>query len=308
MLQPGDKVGSYEVEALIADGATAHVYRVRHPESGVLRALKHLRLAGSEVREAMIREAALQSSLRHPNIVHVHEVLELDGDPALIMDLVSGPTLEDHLARGHLPIDEAEALFGGIAAAVGYAHSRGVLHLDLKPSNILLEETPDGLLPRVSDFGVGAALGAPDGGGMGTPAYAAPERIRGGSKVDSRADIFSLGCILYELVVGRRAFTGTDALVVLDEVVSVRYTPAEHLRPGLPRRVLDAIQAPLQSDPIRRAPNIDTLIAILAGDEEAAARTAAQDQWAWARGSGSLWALVVFGLLLVAVAVYYASS
>lgn len=307
MLQTGQSVGPWEVEELLAHGSMAQVYRVRHREKGTQAALKHLPLAGAEVREALHREATLQSRLRHRNVVTVHQVIEVEGDPAILMELVGGTTLEDYLARGQPTLDEAEALFGGIAAGVAHAHAHRVVHLDLKPSNVLLAESSEGWVPKVADFGVSTALGAPDGGGMGSPAYAAPERIRGGSRVDARADVFSLGCLLYELCTGRRAFTGTDALVVLDEVVSVRYTPAQQLRPDLPERFVAAIEACLVSDPARRAASPGEVMAILAGDQAATARTGRADQWASLRERAAPLLAAGFALLLLLIALYYSA-
>jgi serine/threonine protein kinase len=139
MLEPGQTHDRYSVEAMIGRGGMAVVYRVRHTSLGSHHALKVLTLGGPGVRERLMQEGRLQAQLRHPNIVAVTDVLEVGGNPALVLELVDGPTLDGWLdANPRPPLDIAEAMFRGVVNAVHAAHARGLVHRDLKPANVLL--------------------------------------------------------------------------------------------------------------------------------------------------------------------------
>ena len=184
MLSPGDKVERYRVEALVGEGGMAVVYRVRHETLGSLHALKVLTFTSSRIRSRIVLEGRIQAQLRHPNIVPVTDVLEVNGSPALVMAYVEGPTLEEWI-HGNSPVvlDQAEKLFDGIVAGIAEAHANHLVHRDLKPANVLLADTSRGLVPRITDFGIAKALAPVSDSGdqtrsgvaMGTPAYMAPE-------------------------------------------------------------------------------------------------------------------------------------
>jgi hypothetical protein len=155
--------------------------------------------------------------LDHPGVVRVLDVIELEGHPALVLELIpGGRTLADRLAEGPLRDDEVDAIAEALFDAVASAHAHGLVHRDLKPANILL----DAGRPRIADFGLAKALGelgsvaTATGALLGTPAYMAPEQVQDPRSVDARADLFSLGAILYELLAGKRAFPGapTEAM------------------------------------------------------------------------------------------------
>jgi eukaryotic-like serine/threonine-protein kinase len=176
------------------------------------------------------REARILASLNHPHIAHIHGVEESGGVRALVMELVEGETLAEKIARGPLPLDEALPIAQHIAQALEAAHEQAIVHRDLKPANIKV--TPDGTV-KVLDFGLSKAVGPSDGAAsatvtavdtragliLGTAAYMAPEQAKG-KPADRRADIWALGCVLFEMITGQRAFAGetlSDALVRIIE-------------------------------------------------------------------------------------------
>ena len=223
-------------------------------------------------------EGRAQSRLRHPNIVSVTDVVQADGFPALVMEYIDGPSLAEHLRRGLLPTDEVDHLALGILRGVGAAHRQGVIHRDLKPANILLDTLEGKWVPRVADFGLAKTVSGSTtssasltrtGALMGTPAYMAPEQIRDAKGVDHRADIWSLGVILYELVTGALPFRGQDTMELLNAVTSGNYPPPSRRNPELPARMEQAIRAALVPDPGLRVASVDELLALWTGAEAA---------------------------------------
>ncbi len=278
MLEPGTVVGSYRVEAHVATGGMGEVYRVVHVERGTSHALKYLPLMSSRIRKRLLREAEVMMRLSHPNVVNLTEVLDVEGDPGIIMEYIDGPTLSRWL-RTHRPtIEEAEQLFKGILAGVGHAHRKGMVHRDLKPSNILLARTADGIVPKVADFGIAKASDTGStrekltrtGHSLGSPAYMAPEQILDAHNVDARADLFSLGCLLYEMACGERAFKGKDTLEVLNAVSQGHYVPPDQVVPDLPPRIGVAILQCLAQDRERRVQTCEALVALLESGDDAA--------------------------------------
>jgi serine/threonine-protein kinase len=274
VLKPGDTLDRFTVEALLGEGGMAAVYRLRHNTLGSAHALKLLRVRGDEIRQRMDVEGRIQASLRHPNIVAVHDVLVVGGQAGLVMELVDGPSLEDWLV-GHEPsIEEALGLFRGIVAGVARAHREGLVHRDLKPGNVLLAPADGGLfVPKVTDFGLAKVLGqgmsqTRTGVALGTPQYMAPEQVRNAKDVDRRADVFALGCILYHLVVGARPFDGPDIVEIYAAICSARYRAPDAARPGLPPRVVEVIRCCLELDREARYPDGDALSAALYGPGE----------------------------------------
>jgi serine/threonine protein kinase len=242
---PGARIGPYKVTSLLGEGGMGKVWRARHSALKRDDALKVLPddLASDADRLARFqREAQLLASLNHPNIAHVYGLEQADGVNALVMELVEGATLADRLGPGPLPLDDALPIARQIAEALDAAHEQGIVHRDLKPANIKLR--PDGTV-KVLDFGLAKLTAFDDAAGpaagplrhlsnsptitspammtrvgvmLGTAAYMSPEQARGRA-VDKRADVWAFGCVLFEMISGRRAFDGDDVTETLAAVV-----------------------------------------------------------------------------------------
>ncbi|MEO0603365.1 MAG: protein kinase, partial [Myxococcota bacterium] len=215
-IRPGSQLDRYEAVRRLGRGSTADVWEVRDVQLGSRHALKVLRRVSASLRRRLLNEGTAQASLHHPNLVPVRTVLEVDGLPALLMPLVTGPSLGRQLKRGRLRPRDALALFFGIVEGVAFAHARGFVHRDLKPDNVLLDPRFGVAIPRVTDFGLvkEVAIELPEDRGamVGTPRYAAPEQFLDSSQVDARADVFSLGVLLVELMTGAHPFPQTSVL------------------------------------------------------------------------------------------------
>lgn len=252
----------------------AAVYLVQHEDLGTRHALKVLSIRKRSLVRRLLQEGTVQAELRHPNIVAVDEVIEDEQRPSLLLELVEGPTLETLLAVHRFDVSEAIQLFQGIVAGVEHAHNSGLVHRDLKPGNVLLALDHDGMTPKVADFGLAKVV---DGGmghtrtgdTMGTPMYMAPEQVRDSSRVDHRADIYSLGCLLYEMVIGQPPFNGSDVIEIFSAIGDGRYTDPEEALPGIPAELADAIRAMLATDPEERPASCAELRTLLGTDNAA---------------------------------------
>ncbi len=249
------------------------VYRVQHITLDTLHALKVLVTDQEDIHRRLIDEGRVQARLKHPNIVPVSDVLTIEGSPALLMRYIEGPSLKERIKGEPLSYDHALSIFRGIVAGVAHAHENGVIHRDLKPANVLIDAEG---VPLVTDFGIAKHLDSTLTSGndktragkmMGSPAYMAPEQMRHAGGVDYRADIFSLGVILYEMVCSSRPFKGVDIFAIRDAVLAGNYPPPLSLVPTLPQSTINAIDACLKPDRRARASNCATLLAILDGDE-----------------------------------------
>jgi tRNA A-37 threonylcarbamoyl transferase component Bud32 len=270
-LQPGDPLGSYVVEAHLASGGMASVYRVRHTYLDTVHALKLVHRRSRGLRQRLWLEGQVQSGIVHDNVVQIQEMLVHDDCPGLVLEYVDGPTLEELLAAGPLPLDLVDALASDIVSGVRAAHATGVVHRDLKPANILLAGVGDGWRAKVGDFGIARGRGATNltqqGVPMGTPHYMAPEQWAAAHQVDARADLFSIGCMLYEMLTDRYAFPGDTLGEVQDSIRSGRYIPVAAHRDGVPQRLLTAIERCLRVDPPARPADCDELLAMLRGEQ-----------------------------------------
>src|SRR5579871_980861 len=254
-LRAGDRIGQYEILAPIGEGAMGEVYRARDTVLKRDVALKVLPAVFAEDTDRMARfqrEAELLASLNHPNIAHIYGV----ESGALVMELVEG-----NFPRGPLAFDDAWKIVSQVGAALEYAHDHGVIHRDLKPDNILV--THDGVV-KVLDFGLAKALGddadplsianrrtmtigaTMAGTIVGTAAYMAPEQARG-KRVDQRADNWSWGVILYELLTGQALFAKDSAADTLAQVLTK--DPDFEKVPARARRLLESC---LEKDPKKR--------------------------------------------------------
>lgn len=220
----GEVIGNFRITAKLAEGGMGAVYRAEHPLLGKTAAVKVLLPEHSNNRKLVNRlftEARSATAARHPGIVEIYDFgYTKSGAAYIVMELLDGQSLSSVLvARGKLPESEALNYTRGIASALASAHAQGITHRDLKPDNIFLVRDPDmigGVRPKVLDFGIakvaqsswfsGGSHHTRTGAVIGTPTYMSPEQCRGIGKVDHRSDLYSLGCILYEMLVGKPPF------------------------------------------------------------------------------------------------------
>lgn len=267
-------LGRYEILDEIGRGAMGVVYMAKDPLIGRLVALKTFRateaLQGRDLemfRARFIREAQSAGILSHPNIVTIHDVVEEseEGVTFIAMEYVRGTNLKDVLrSETRLSIEEAAHVVAEVAEGLEYAHSRGVVHRDVKPANILLTEDRR---VKLTDFGIarfGTSNLTHDGQLLGTPNYMAPEQIRG-EAADHRADVFSLGVVLYEMLTGEKPFQGENVTVVTHRIAYEDFIPPDRHGPGLPAAVERVLERALAKDPDERFPSVAEMAQALAG-------------------------------------------
>ena len=287
------KLGRFELNGLLGTGGFGTVYRARDPELDRFVALKVPRphqLEAPELLDRFLREARSVAQLRHPGIVPVFEVGQADDIPFLVSQLVPGVSLADELSRRRLSPREAAQLLVAIADALAYAHQQGIIHRDVKPSNILLGE--DGT-PYLTDFGLakretGEITMTQDGQVLGTPAYMSPEQARGEShRVDGRSDVYSLGVILYHALTGELPFRGTQRMM-LHQVLNDEPRPPRRLNDRIPRDLETVCLQAMAKEPNRRYASAADLAAdlrrFLAGQPVKARPIGRLDKaWRWCR-------------------------
>ena len=252
------RIGPYELRGELARGGMGAVFRAFHPGLKREVALKVLlagRGASTDELARFRREAEAAARLQHPGIVAIHDVGEDQGVQYLVMDLVEGQGLDRRIRQGGpLPPREAAELTRTLAEALAYAHTRAVLHRDMKPANVLLDKEGR---PRITDFGLAKDLALDEGLTrtgviMGTPAYMPPEQARGDQEaIDRRADVYSLGATLYEMLVGRPPFRGPSPQVIY-QVLRAEPVRPRRLRPELDRDLETICLRCLEKDPQAR--------------------------------------------------------
>lgn len=236
---PGRVLGDFELGEELGRGATGVVYRARQRSLGREVAVKLLRdaaLATAADHRRFRIEAANAARLAHPHIVAIHAVGESGGQPFLVMDLIPGPSLAEATRDAPWPARRAAELTARLADAVQHAHARGVLHRDLKPTNILLDAAG---APRIADFGLARALDDEHpptlaGQVLGTPGYLAPEQARGEAGVGPAADVYGLGAVLFHLLTGRAPFVAAGAAEALALVLEAEPLSPRVLNPAVP--------------------------------------------------------------------------
>ncbi len=282
----GQTIGQYQLEELAGRGSMADVYKARHTVTGEVCAIKtihpHLFNHGGSL-DRFRREAEVMKRIHHPNIVRVEEFV-VDGDNAyIVMEYLGGGTLELRLmemARQRRPVslEQADQWMQIICAAVDFAHRHGVIHRDLKPANIMFRD--DGT-PVLTDFGLVYWIDHPrlsgTGGLTGTPAYISPEQARG-APGDKRSDVYTLGVILYEMLVGQTPFQGGTLAVAVKHISELPPTPrvlGRHLPPG----VESVVMRTLSKDPMERYQSAQLLAhALHVAVERAQAQPAARSE------------------------------
>ena len=264
----GRRFGPYAVVAPIGSGGMAEVYRARDEQLGREIAIKVLpqHFASDPDRRARVeREARMLAALNHPHIGAIYGLEDVDGCPALVLELVEGETLAEQVAKGPLPLARALEIARQIGDALDAAHKKGIIHRDLKPANVKV--TPDGVV-KVLDFGLAKAVagdgstsdltqsptmtvrGTHHGMILGTAAYMSPEQARG-KPVDTRTDIWAFGCVLYEMLTGHGAFardTFTDTLAAIIE----RDPEWKALPRATPPGIIRLLRRCLEKDPTHR--------------------------------------------------------
>ena len=298
------RIGAYELEGLLGAGGMGEVYRARDTKLGrevAIKVLPHEVIADSDRLARFEREARLLAALNHPHIAQIYGFEDLPDPespssfPCLVLELVPGLTLAERLARG--PFSLAEALAAGrqIAEGLDAAHEKGIVHRDLKPANIKI--TPEGMV-KILDFGLAkihepsavnqasaSTVGATrDGLIVGTPAYMSPEQARG-QVVDKRTDIWAFGCVLYETLSGRAAFSGHTTTDVLAAVVD-REPSWDLLPASTPSNVMRVLRRCLEKDPKKRARDIGDVAADLENLSPATPSTSERSRPSRLRGIG----------------------
>lgn len=264
-----DRIGRYRIVGEVGRGAMGVVYRAKDPPIGRDVAIKTVRLdavgeAREKLRERLFREARSAGVLSHPNIVTIYDMGEEDGLAYIAMGLVRGPSLEA-LLRSPTAMTGSRMLsiLRQTAVALDYAHSRGVVHRDIKPGNIMTDE--DGAV-KITDFGIARFAAAERLNDTrtitGTPNYMSPEQIQG-VEADGRTDQFSLGVVTWEILTGEKPFPGENLSTVVYRIVSEDPLPAYHLNGTLTPRIDEVLQRVLAKDPAKRFANCASFVGAL---------------------------------------------
>ena len=263
-------LGRYEILESIGVGASSTVFKARDTLIGRIVAIKTLQagLNDDAWRERFMSEARIIGQLSHPRIVKLHDVGidETSGSPYLVMEFVVGQTLEKHVAAKKPELQQVYSWGAALARALAYAHEQGIIHGDIKPANIMINQ--DGRV-MLTDFGIArfAAHVTHVGGLRGTPAYLSPEQIEG-TPTDGRSDIFSLGIVLYQLATGQRPFQSDSVEAVCAQILKAKITPPTKVNPMLPRAFDGIIERCMARKPENRYANGE----ILSTELEAVAR------------------------------------
>jgi eukaryotic-like serine/threonine-protein kinase len=256
MVMTGQTVGRYLVLERLGEGGMGIVYKAKDTRLGRHLAIKVMRQGQAGATRRLLREAQAASALNHPGIVTIYEIGEQDGHDYIAMEYVPGPTLAGLLAAGPMPLDRALCVGGQVAEALAVAHGAGLVHRDLKPSNVMVNSDDR---VKIVDFGLAKAVDSREpadatatmltgeGTIVGTAAYMSPEQAMG-RHLDARSDLFSLGTILYEMLSGRRPFSGDTGMAT---AIAVLRDPPPPLS-GVHRRVAAVVERCLQKDAAER--------------------------------------------------------
>ncbi len=260
--EPSEIAGRFHVVQKLGAGAFGTVYKARDTVLGRMLAIKTIRMEGLAASTAGLgamldrfkREAQVAAQLKHPNIVTIYDIGESEGLSYISMEFIDGIGLDRILAEtGRLPLERAVAVAAQVADALDFAHGHGVIHRDIKPANIMIES---GDRVKVTDFGIAKPTDSAEhltmtGSLLGTPSYMSPEQARGVT-LDGRSDLFSLGCVVYEMVAGRKAFRGESITALLFKIIAEEPPPIRQLAPSVPDAMAGIIARALAKAPDAR--------------------------------------------------------
>ncbi len=269
--------GRFRLDRLLGEGGMGEVWSATHEITGGRVALKFLKAANvprAEARKRFLREARAAALLDHPSVVQIRDVVEHEDMPVLVMDLLLGETLASRLAkRGRIDLPDVARIGLQIVAAVGAAHEAGLIHRDLKPENVFLARvTGVGEVARVLDFGIAkliddgldGATVTQSGTMLGTPAYMAPEQVFGERELDYRVDVWALGVLLHEMLVGVRPVDGENYGQIARKLLSEPLRSIRALRSDLPEDVASLVDRLLVRDRKERLSDLHEVVDVLA--------------------------------------------
>jgi serine/threonine protein kinase len=259
-LEPGTRVGDYEILALLGAGGMGQVYSARNIISGRTEAMKVLLpdfASEPELAARFTAEIRTLAALDHPNIAQLRTAFQFENRLVMIMEFVEGVTLEKRANAAPVPVDEVVNYSTQVLAALSYAHSKGVTHRDIKPANIMI--TSHGLV-KLMDFGIAKSTNdlqlTRPGTTMGSVYYMSPEQVRGGT-VDARSDIYSFGVTMYEMLTGRRPFQAETAYSVLNAQLTEAPQPPMQVNPALPQELNNIVLRAMVKSPDGRFQTAD---------------------------------------------------
>jgi class 3 adenylate cyclase len=276
-LGPGEVIDSYQVEALIHVGSFISRYRVRHTMLDTHHCLLVITEEVPMIRARQTQAGKLQARLRHTNLVRATDLIVIESDvPAVVLDWFEGTLLSRHLElSGPMSVSAVDGLAVGLCRALDHMHQHGLVHRNVKPGGIALIPSGDKLVPKLTDLALTKVRSSEQQMTqafskllIGTPAYMAPEQIRLPDSVTASADVWSLCVVLYEALAGHPPFRGKDARAVLTAVRRGDFEPIQDVVPGLPQRVIDALNGGLEYDEEDRTPTMRALLETWCGDEE----------------------------------------
>ncbi len=272
MLQVGSTVDGWHIDRVIHQGSMAVTFAVSHPSRPTTCAMKLLFMQEPSFQERLRRAGEALRTIRHPNLLPIVDVVVIEGKVAVVSDYIEGTNLTGWVAAKERNLTELVQLFRKASLGLRAAHAHGLVHRNLKPAKILVDLTDH---PYVHDFMLGKVMSVETekavtqmGTTFGTPQYMAPEQFRGAASVDERADVFSMGCILFEMVTGRRAFDGTGVIEIYQQVANGIRPKVHELRGDCPPALEVLVAEMLAPDPDARIPSIRELVNRLDSDGE----------------------------------------
>ena len=263
----GQIVGDYEVIEILGSGGMGTVYRVRHLISDRLEAMKLVLpelTENPELAERFMREIKVQARLSHPNIASLHNALRIGDQLLMVMELIDGLTLHALMRRGMLDPPAAIDIALQILSALEYAHSQGVIHRDIKPANIMITSNQ---IVKLMDFGIARSVAEENqltrtGAAVGSVYYMSPEQVQG-IGVDARADLYSVGVLVYEMLTGVRPILGESSWAVMNAHVNTIPRSPSSVNPRLPEALSLAVLKALEKNPVNRFQSAQAFAAAL---------------------------------------------